>query len=405
MNTFSSFAGSLVLLSFSVTTALAAELTPEAKMLSELVSISSGTLDIKGVTRVQEHMRDQLKSIGFDVELVQNPDGANKSGKALVATLKGESSDFITLVGHADTVFEKLNPFTVSADGKTAKGSGVVDEKGGLVVGFFAAKEFAKKHRLSLRMVISPAEETGSAGFLPLFKSFANDSYFIAGLEPSLDHGDYLSSRKGVRWYEIEVVGKESHGGAKHELGINACHDLAVKLDRLQRLTDYSKGNTVNIGHMEGGKDKFNIVCGSARAKVDTRFANEEESKKLAQKVEAILNEPVAESASTHEKSVTHFKIVEETPPLPLSPSAKNLMGEYVKIIHTIEGIDIQGLPSGGAGDLNYMYVPGKNVVDGFGPNGGGMHTAEEFVRLDTLVTRSKALLQFLQYLDSNYGK
>ena len=387
-------------LSFTPSSHASAALSPEGKLLSELVSISSGTADTQGVNRVQDRTAKALKAMGFEIKFYDNPTGAKKSGKALVATLKGKSTQYITLVGHADTVFEKLNPFTVSADGKTAKGSGVVDDKGGLVVGVFALKEYVKDHFFSVRVVVSPAEETGSVGFLELFKSFAKDSVFIGGLEPSLDNGDYVSARKGVRWYEIEVIGKESHAGAHHDLGVNACQDLAIKLDRLQKLTDYAKGNTVSIGHMEGGKDKFNIVCGSASGKIDARFSSIEEAEKLSTAIETILNQPAVESASTHEKTVTHFKIVEATPPLPLSPAAKTLMKKYVEIIQKREGLSIQGRATGGAGDLNYMYLPGQAVVDGFGASGGGMHTAEEWVRLDSLKTRSQALAEFLKYLD-----
>ena len=122
-------------LSFHLSHVQAVELSPEGKFLQELVSISSGSADTKGVNTVQERIAAKLKALGFQVEMKANPKGEAKSGHQLVATLKGADPRFITLVGHADTVFEKLNPFQIMPDGNTAKGSGVSDNKGGLVVG------------------------------------------------------------------------------------------------------------------------------------------------------------------------------------------------------------------------------------------------------------------------------
>jgi glutamate carboxypeptidase len=388
--------------------------TPETTFLSELVSISSGSLDASGVNRVQDKMAEKLKALGFSIELIEGTDASAHSGKALVATLKSDKApsgaNFITLIGHADTVFETLNPFKINSDGKIANGSGVVDDKGGLVVGFFALQKVLAAHSqaLNLRMVISPSEETGSHGFQDLFKKYADDSAIVIGLEPTLDNGDYVSSRKGVRWYEIEVTGKESHAGAHHEEGINACHDLAIKLNSLQNLTQYSKGNTVSIGHMEGGKDKFNIVCGIAKAKIDSRFTTPEQEKILSKQIESILKKPSVFSAHGHEGSQTKFTVVEYSPPLPpASKETEKLMKKYVEIVKKLEGKDIVGRGTGGAGDLNYMYRPGAMVVDGFGATGGGMHTAEEFVSLESLVTRSQALGEFLEYLNEtlSHGK
>ena len=94
-------------LSFTPSSHASAALSPEGKLLSELVSISSGTADTQGVNRVQDRTAKALKAMGFEIKFYDNPTGAKKSGKALVATLKGKSTQYITLVGHADTVFEK----------------------------------------------------------------------------------------------------------------------------------------------------------------------------------------------------------------------------------------------------------------------------------------------------------
>jgi len=372
--------------------------------LKQLVSISSGTADHQGVAKVQDAVAEKLKALGMTVQLIDNPAGKDTSAPMLVAELKGTEPKFITLVTHADTVFEKLNPFTLSSDGLTAHGSGVIDNKGGLVLGIAALRDLLKEkdRRYSLRIIVSPCEEIGSPGWAPLFKKFSEDSIFLIGLEPSLDNGNYVSGRKGVRWYDIHIVGKEAHAGAHHDEGINACQDLAIKIAAMQALTDYKKGNTVSIGRIDGGKDKFNIICGEAEAKIDTRFSTPENAKKLFAQIEKILNHSNVESAKSHEKTTTRFDNPVDTAPLPESMKTKKLMKEFAKLVKGLEGKEINGEFSGGVADLNQMVSKDSLIADGMGPTGGGVHTNEEFLTVSSLKTRTQALTQFLKYLDQN---
>jgi glutamate carboxypeptidase len=224
---------------------------------------------------------------------------------------------------------------------------------------------------------------------------------FLIGLEPALDNGDYVSSRSGVRWYDIHVHGKESHAGAHHDEGINACYDLAVKLSKIQELTNYKKGATVSIGSMMGGKDKFNIVCGEASARVDTRAASDQTAKVLVQKIDKILKSSFGKSAKTGEGTHTEVSYPVDTPPLSETKASKEWLKKYIQIVAETEGRKIRGEPSGGVADLNQMARPGMRVADGMGPIGGGAHTAEEFLTLTSLKTRAFALSSFLDALDA----
>jgi glutamate carboxypeptidase len=377
--------------------------SPDLLFLKEIVSISSGTSDSTGVNRVQEKAAEAFRKLGFTVRLIPNPDAKENSGKMLVAELSGTKvkEHPITFITHADTVFEKLNPFILSDDGKIAHGSGVVDNKGGIAVGVAGLREFVRTPPAhSLRFIVSPSEETGSHGFAKLFSDFGAEASMMIGLEPGLDDRNYVSSRKGVRWYEIHVKGKESHAGAHHDEGINACYDLSEKLVKLEELTDYKKGNSVSVGRIEGGKDKYNIVCGEAMAKIDVRFKTAANAKKLFHDVEAILAKPYAHSAKTKEGSTTTFTIVEDSISMDESKRVGDLMKHYSEIVKKIEGAAVTGEASGGVGDLNSMVHENSLMVDGLGPVGGGMHTQEEFLRVESLATRSQALNQFLQYLD-----
>jgi glutamate carboxypeptidase len=366
-------------------------------LLQKFVAISSGTGDIGGVKAVQDLVAEQLRAMGFSVEFRPATDGSKRV--LLEATLNGTDPRFITFVGHADTVFEVPNPYVKSLDGKIAKGSGVADDKGGLVVGLLALKDFLAKGKpkFSLRFVVSSAEEIGSPGFQDEFKRLGKDSTLVIGLEPALPNGSIISSRKGVRWYDIQVAGKEAHAGVDHASGLNACWELSRKIDKVQSLTDYKKGSTVSVGHMGGGKDKYNIVCGLASAKIDVRFTDIATGQALFKKIETIMQTSLTPANKDGERTHTEYTVIVDVPPFQVSKNSQPLMDAALKAMAGLEGHASKAEATGGAADLNFMDRPGILMVDGMGPIGGGYHTSDEFVDVGSFQTRIAALKALLE--------
>ena len=370
-------------------------------LLKKLVEVSSGSNDVVGVTQVQNMISDELKNINFQTELIQSTTG--KLGPLLIGTLKGKSSKYITFIVHADTVFEKSSGFTtyqISNDGKTAKGPGVIDDKGGIVVLLSGLKEYLNKNSTpdySLRIISSPGEEIGTPEFLPLFKKYSGDSTLVLGFEPSLEDGSIIDSRRGNRWYNIKVIGREAHAGRAHKEGINACWELSKKLDLISKLTDYTKDITVSIGHIEGGKDKYNIVCGEASAKIDVRFSSTEARDKFHKKFEKIMNHSLVLSASDKKPTSASFEITDETEPFSLNPESLKQIKTLKKLIEKHEGRRVSSQKSGGAADTNSFSRYGLPIIDGLGACGGKMHTQDEYIELSSLNSRAKVLSGFLE--------
>ena len=111
--------------------------------LKELVEIPSGTKQIDAVNqRAGADLRSRLqKPSGSKSNSSSNPLGENRSGKLLLATRVFQNSPkriprFVTLVMHADTVFEPESGFTRwnPKDAGVVNGPGVIDDKGGVVV-------------------------------------------------------------------------------------------------------------------------------------------------------------------------------------------------------------------------------------------------------------------------------
>jgi glutamate carboxypeptidase len=357
--------------------------------LNEIVSINSGTANIDGVNKIQSLLSSWFTELGFSVKLLNNPEGENISAKILVAELSGQSNKFITFSAHADTVFEPSSPFQNILKIEPTKwvGPGVIDDKGGIVVLYYALKEYLKiypKPKYSFRILITPNEEVGAIGFWKMFEEASMNSWMVLGLEPAYE-GGLVHSRKGNRWIEVTVTGKEAHAGRHHKDGINACKILSEKLVQISKLTDYKKEITVSIGHMEGGQDKFNIVCGSATAKIDTRAPSIEKRNFLKKKIEKILDDP---RIST--------KIVDETPPFSINKISKKYIDQYLNIIEKIEGKKQKAHASGGTGDCNHFSRDGVVIIDGLGPIGGDVHTENEWIDLNSIESRAQILTKFL---------
>jgi glutamate carboxypeptidase len=114
--------------------------------LKALVEIPSGTRQRDAVDQVQTRLGHELEGLGFAVHYVANPKGAEVSGKLLEATREGapgpaansvKPAKYVTLLMHADTVFEPNSGFSgwqEEEKTQTARGPGVIDNKGGMVV-------------------------------------------------------------------------------------------------------------------------------------------------------------------------------------------------------------------------------------------------------------------------------
>ena len=85
-------------------------------------------------------------------------------------------------------------------------------------------------------------------------------------------------------------------------------------------------------------------------------------------------------------------------PSFPETSESQPLIEKYETLASTLEGKHVQGKHASGGADLNYMYRPGVPMLDGLGPIGGGFHTADEFIILASLESRSKALSELLAF-------
>lgn len=369
-------------------------------LLEKLVLISSATQNVKGVDGVQRVLSAPLQEMGFQVQRLPCP--RQNYADLLIATYSGEDPRFINLIGHADTVLPASNDyaFEISKDGTIARGAGIADDKAGLVVALEGLKRFLNKNtkpKYSLRFISSPSEELGSTAFIPLYKEMAKDSVMALGFEPSLEDGSIVHSRRGNRWYDVRVKGHAAHAGRSFGFHVNAAHVAAKKIVELEELTNYKKGVSVNVGGIQSREDHYNVVCDEVRFKLDTRFSDNKEEKKLRKAIQQILLKSPVYSIDKKLKSKITFEVADDCPSFKASRKSKQFAEAYVSSVYKLENQKIKAVASGGAGDVNHMSrKKGIVILDGLGAVSGKIHTHEEFVYLPSLETRAEALEKLL---------
>jgi glutamate carboxypeptidase len=366
---------------------------PALAMLERLVNTDSGTNEQPGIDQVTDLVMAELGKLQVTVETFPATPNA---GRNVVARLKGKGKGRILLIAHLDTVFAagtaRQRPFRIEAG--RARGPGVADDKGGVVVGLFALRmlrELNYTDYATITLLLNPNEETGSVGSRELITSLAREHDFVLNLEPGRAADGLVIARKGSAEVEVQVRGKASHAGNAPEQGRNAAMELAHQMLQLAQLGDASKQTTVNFTVVKSG-DRTNVIPDQAMARADVRVV-----------IPAELDRLEADLARVSQRKLipdTEVKVVLNRgfPPFPrnaatdaLAARAQRIYGELDRKL-TLE-------EAGGAADSSLTAGAGAVSLDGLGMVGGNFHAEDEYVEVESLVPRLYLLTRLLMEL------
>jgi glutamate carboxypeptidase len=238
-------------------------------LLKRLVETESPSHEKAAVDRVGAIVADECRRLGAQVEIHPRVTAGD-----LVEARWGSGMGGFLLLSHMDTVFPlgtlgKM-PFYVK-DGK-AFGPGVSDMKGGIVVALTSLAAARATGSLSrpITALFTSDEETGSAASRALIEKLAAHAALVLVLEPAMLDGSLKTWRKGVAEFTVRVHGRAAHAGGDHEKGRNAIEEMAHQVLAIQKMTDYSRGTTLNVGVIHGGIAS-NVVPEEAVIEVDLR--------------------------------------------------------------------------------------------------------------------------------------
>jgi glutamate carboxypeptidase len=357
--------------------------------LEALVNENSFTSNVAGGNRVGVLLRDLFERGALHCEVKKSASFADH----LVFSTSAPGKP-IALVGHLDTVFPPGSFEGYRREGALARGPGVLDMKGGLLVAGFALMALDQAGLLAVlpvRFVIVGDEEVGSPEGQRILAESAGNAACGLVFEAGRAGDAIVTRRKGTGSVTAVATGRAAHAGNLHHQGVNAIWALARFVDRAQSFTDYERGNTVNVGKIDGGSAR-NTVPDAARADLDLRFTSRDEGETL---VRALHNAAEQAAASVSGSSITLSGGVSRTP-LVRSAASELLYAEYAACAAE-SGLGASEAPLvGGGSDANTLSALGVPCIDALGPRGSGFHTREEQIEVATLVPKATALVRFL---------
>jgi glutamate carboxypeptidase len=359
------------------------------EQIARLVEVNSFTDHRPGGQEVGARLRDLFALPGLTARVVPSERYADHLVFATAAP-----GPAIGLVGHLDTVFPPGVFEGYRRDGDLARGPGVLDMKGGLVVVAFALRALAAEgllDRVPLRVVVVADEEVGSPEGQGVIREALAGGQAALVFEAGRAADAIITRRKGTGGLTVTAHGKAAHAGNLHHEGVNAIWALAHFVERAQRLTDYDRGRTVNVGKFTGGQGK-NTVPDAAEAQVDIRFTSIADGERLVAELHEAARQ--AEAHVPGSRLEVHGGALRQ--PLERSEASGQLARAYG------EAAKIEGLGSGeaallgGGSDACTTSAMGLASIDGLGPRGKGFHTQDEQIEVSTLIPKAAALARFL---------
>src|SRR5215813_185730 len=260
--------------------------------LRDLVQCESPSLDKAPADICCELLASKWSKRGAQVERISQKhrgDHLRVTWQAPDSKPKGQ----LMVLGHYDTVYASgtLAKMPFRAKSGKAYGPGTFDMKGGLVQALFALEALQKlRVPLAKRIVFvwNSDEEIGSDSSRKLIESEARRSDAVFVLEPSLGpHGLLKTARKGVGEAELIVHGRASHAGLAPQEGINAVHELARQIARIETWNDLRRGISINADIIEGGT-RTNVIAERARAVLDLRALRISDMRSVEKRLHAL---------------------------------------------------------------------------------------------------------------------
>lgn len=391
-----------------------AEQARHLALLEKLVGQNSGTRNLAGVRAVGEMVRPEFEALGFAVRWVEQ-DAVGRAGH-LFAVHKGRpGTKRLLLIGHLDTVFEPDSPFQKfeRVDETHARGPGVADNKGGVVVMLAALRAMARAGTLkgaNIEVVLTGDEE--EAG-LPLeaaradlvaagrradaaldFEGLAEDG----GPNGQMRDMGSVARRSAGNW-GIEVTARSAHssGVFSAAAGDGAIYALARILAAFR--AELPEPNlTFNVGLVAGGATatlgadearaeatgKTNIIPARALARGDLRALAPDQIDRAEAKMREIVARPYAGATAT-------LKFDNKYPPMAPTAANRALLARLNAVNTTLGLAEMGELDplKRGAGDISFVAADVASLA-GLGAASEGDHTARETIEIPSIWKQAK---------------
>ena len=284
----------------------------------------------------------------------------------------------------------KHKPFAGEIEGSKLYGRGAVDCKGGIALSVYTLKILSDLgYEDYAKFVAASDEEIGAdspLGSKFLLKNGLNAEaaiYTYFGLDAiKIGH-------RGLVKISIEVLGEAVHAGSKSwQLGKKGANAITAAADFLQNLDKFrfkAKHNKDFPGYgfkqtpiyIEGGSS-IGIVPDRVEMIIDARFLPDQDRNVYIKEIEELAKR------KSKNKILIKTKTIKNVPGSVISRNEK-----IVKILQSLSKDLLNIKPAvEGAGPINEAYLfnnAGIPTVCGFGVEGEGAHSSDEYLEIDSL--------------------
>jgi glutamate carboxypeptidase len=358
-------------------------------------AVNSGTRNLAGLATMAALLGDAFSALPGDLRLVDpvSVDSVGMDGRVtlldhgrhLHLAVRPAAERRLLLIGHMDTVYPADHPFQSlhHRDDGALVGPGVTDMKGGLAVmlaALLAVETDPRASRIGYDVLVNSDEETGSHASAPLIAALAHGKIAAFGYEPALPDGTLAGARGGTGNFSLVVRGRSAHAGRNPEEGRNAlvaAADLAVSL-----AGESIPGCSINPARIDGGGPN-NVVPDLAILRVNLRPRDTAATDAAARLIDATI----AAVRDRHDVRIERHGSFNR-PPKPVDAAAERLFA-LVGAAGADLDLTITRRDTGGVCDGNNIAAAAIPVIDTMGVRGGAIHSADEYLLVDSLAERA----------------
>lgn len=366
--------------------------------LAELVRINSVNPSLssqgKGEAEIGSYVAEALSYLGLQVATYKIEPGRTN----VVGVLKGSGGGkSLLLNAHMDTVgVEGMTgePFGAEIREGRMYGRGTQDMKGSLAAMLGAAKALADSGvELAGDVLITAVadEEHASIGTDDLVKHLTADAAIVT--EPT--NLTLCRAHRGFIWYDVETYGRAAHGSRFRE-GIDANMRMGRFLARLDKFEQELRKRpphplvgppSLHAARLQGGAE-ISIYAAHCLLQIERRTTPGETEKQVTAELQAIIDELAAED-TTFKATV---KLAFMRNPFEIGAEA-----EIVQALESamIEYTGVNPIHSGQSFWTDAAILADAGIESVLiGPTGGGLHSAEEWVDLQSVVDLAQILAE-----------
>ncbi len=383
-------------------------------VLAELVAIPSHVSQPDGIAAVARIVGSSLAGAGFE-PIAATPPTRRAPGWAervlspevefdrlldpFVWRRAGDAAGEMLILADLDAALAlDAADCRLTVAGRRATGPAVADMKGGLVVLVEAMRRVADApgRAPSITVVLSADEQAGSLRSAATIERLAAGASWCVCLECGRDGGRLMRSRGHIGVGLLTATGVEAHAGSARAAGVNAVTALSRGVAAIDGDGISGRHATVTPTILSGGRRR-SIVPGRATAVLDLRARDARAWEALESRVRAAL-------AAADPGERLQLDVFVHRPGL----AATDLTAWFLAVVHDVGarlGIDIDAIDSLAAGSSAFVDSARIPVLDGLGPAGGALMTADEYVEVDSLESRAALLAALVAELGTRAAR